>query len=107
MLLRHLHRRTNGRTGGSECHSGIHGTTAPDAAPAVKTAMYTAAIGEKRQAAFLFASMTEKPLVSGKTAESTFGIKSWIKIAAMVCPDNPFLRNSVCIRLTAVHRPSA
>lgn len=33
--------------------------------------------------------MTEKPLVSGKTAESTFGIKSWIKIAAMVCPDNP------------------
>ena len=60
-----------------------------------------------QQAAFLFASMTEKPLVSGKTAESTFGIKSWMKIAAMVCPDNPFLRNSICVRLTAVHRPSA
>jgi len=47
--------------------------------------------------------MTEKPLVSGKTAESTAGIKSWMKIAAMVCPDDPFLRNSVCVQFTAVH----
>ena len=78
MLLRNLHRRTKGRTGGSECHYGIHGTAAPDAAPAVKTAMYTAAMGEKRQAErygtiqHLFDAGAESPVATSGEDDGLF-----------------------------------